>query len=100
MSAKPADFMVILRDDIHANNIALLSAVIRSFKLSSGLVANVLWCKSIRSSHGVYLDVEAKLTSGDGFSNIQIPHAMVLAIAGSKGSPPIGFVWAKETHKE
>lgn len=97
--AKPADFMVVLRNDIEPQNIALLRPVIRSLTLADGLVANVLWCKSVDLS-GQYLSVEAKLSSGDGFAHVQIPHFLVLTIAGSKNAPPMGFLWESESNKQ
>lgn len=97
--AKPTDFMVVLRNDIAAENITLLRPVVESLKLDSGLVANVIWCKSIDPS-GPYLSAEAKLSSREGFARVQISHKLVLTIAGSKDAPPMGFVWGPENHKQ
>jgi hypothetical protein len=93
---KPADFMVILRNDIHENNIELLGPVVHRLSLKTGLTANVLWCKSTESADGGYLSVEAKLLADTGFSTLLIPHWLILAIVGSKNFPPVGFVWSSE----
>lgn len=96
---KPADFMVVLINGIEEGNIALLRPVVHSLKLESGIVANVLWCKSVDTS-GPYLRAEAKLSYSDAFAHVQIPHGLVLVIAGSKGAPPMGFVWGPEHHRQ
>jgi hypothetical protein len=96
---KPADFMVVLINGIEEGNLTLLRPVVHSFKLESGLVANVLWCKSI-NAEGPYLTTEAKLSSSDIFTHVRIPHGLVLCIVGSKNAPPMGFVWGPEHHKQ
>jgi hypothetical protein len=96
---KPADFMVVLRDGVDANDLALLAPITHSYNLKSGLMAHVLWCKTVDTS-GAYLSAEAKLAHKDGFAQIQIPHGMVLTIAGSMNAPPMGFVWDAESREQ
>ena len=95
-SDRLADFVVILRDDVAPNNIALLMPVMHTYTVAENVVCNALWCRRVDSSQGAYLETEARLVSGKGYADLRIPHWMVLAILGSKDAPPIGFIWDDE----
>ncbi len=88
-----ADYVVVLRDDVAPNNIALLAPVLHAYTLAGGVVCNVLWCRRVDPSQGAYLEAEARLVSGKGYADLRIPHWLVLAIVGERDAPPIGFVW-------
>ena len=100
MSDKPASFMVVFRGDISDKDLALLLLypVTHSIPLEDGVIAHVLWCKSVDSS-GSYLTVEAKHRSGDVFGSLQIPHWLVLTVVGSKNAPAIGFLAEVQNHE-
>lgn len=91
-------FMVIVRDDPDTK---FLYPVIHEYQVKrhNGKTAHVLWCRSIDSSQGAYLHVEAKLLESDGYVQISIPHWLVFSIVGSKDLNQVGFLWAAENHE-
>jgi hypothetical protein len=51
-----------------------------------------LRCKSIDTSHPVYLQAEVITKDGSGTHSIQVPHQFVLLISGSELPKAVGFV--------
>lgn len=94
--SKPADFMVVLRQDASPKDIEMFFPVTCTYTLGTGTVGTVIWCKEVDFSHPSYLVVEALRHDEEGTTDMHLPHWLILTVVGSKNSPPVGFVWAEE----
>ena len=92
--------MVVLRHDTSSQDVEILFPVLKTYTLETGTVAKVIWCKEVEFSHPSYLVVEALRQDDPGTTDMHIPHWAVFTVVGSKNNPPVGFVWATESHEQ
>ncbi len=89
--------IVVLRTTVEETDLALFSAVLYRDRKRN---ANFLRCKEVDDSHLHYLCVKAQEVSGKSFTQLYLPHSIVLMIVGSKRSHSnaMGFVWKPKSH--
>lgn len=89
--------MVVLRDTLNESELALFEKVLYRDRKRN---ANFLRCKDIDDSHMHYLSVKAREVSTGSFTQLYLPHSLVLMIVGTtKGSRSnaMGFVSDRDT---
>jgi hypothetical protein len=85
-------FNIIFRDGLPAREFAFLEKMCSHLTSSAGNDLLFLRCKSIDTSHPVYLQAEVITKDGSGTHSIQVPHQFVLLISGSELPKAVGFV--------